>query len=199
MLKDTEDFLKRLKELRKQIEKKTQEKTIDQLYNDAFKLLKAILGNKSQTKLIEEFEKEYVKKAKFAPQDLRILKNIVSARTEFKKGKSDSQKIDRARKDAEILINDLVEFSQRKDLINVEKGKMILKFKDGIAEILNCDGNSFFFKDNKVFKITDKVENTDMNEVSICMKNQKDNKEIHINPRIFMVIEKKFGKFEVLV
>ncbi len=199
MLKDTEDFLKRLKELRKQIEKKTQEKTIDQLYDDAFRLLKAILGNKSQAKLIEEFEKDYVKKAKFSPQDLRILKNIVSARAEFKKGKSDAHKIDRARKDAEILINDLVEFSQRKDLINVEKGKMFLKFKEGNAEILNCDGNSFFFKDNKVFKVTDKIENTDMNEVSICMKNQKDNKEIHINPRIFMVIEKKFGKFEVLV
>ena len=61
---------------------------------------------------------DYVKKAKFSPQDLRILKNIVSARAEVKKGKSNSHKIDRARKDAEVLINDLVEFSQRKDLIS---------------------------------------------------------------------------------
>lgn len=199
LLKDTEDFLKRLKELRKQIEKKTQEKTIEQIYEDTFRLLKSILGNKAQSKLIEEFEKDYVKKAKFSPQDLRILKNIVAARSEFKKGKSDSLKIDRARKDAEILINNLVEFSQRCDLVTLEKGKMILKFKDGIGEVLNCDGNSFFFKDNKVFKITDKVENSDMNEVSGCMANQKGAKEIHINPRIFSVIEKKFGKFEVLI
>jgi uncharacterized protein (UPF0332 family)/predicted nucleotidyltransferase len=199
LLKDTEEFLKRLKELRKQIEAKTQEKTIEQIYEDAFKLLKSIIGNKSQVKLIEEFEKDYVKKAKFSPQDLRILKNIVAARNEFKKGKSDSHKIDRARKDAEILINNLVEFSQRKDLITLERGKMILKFKEGIAEVLNCDGNSFFFKDNKVYKITDKVENSDMNEVSKCMANQKGEKEIHINPRIFSVIEKKFGNFEVLI
>ncbi len=199
LLNDTEDFLKRLKELRKQIEAKTQEKTIQQIYEDAFRLIKSILGNKSQTKLIEEFEKDYVKKGKFSPQDLRILKNIIAARTEFKKGKLDSHKIDRARKDAEILINNLVEFSQRKDLMTLEKGKMILKFKEGIAEIINCDTNSFFFKDNKVFKITDKVEKSDMNEVSTCMAKQKERKEIHINPRIFMVIEKEFGNFEVLV
>jgi len=199
MLKDTEDFLKRLKELRIQIEKKTQEKTISRIYEDAFKLLKSILGNKSQAKLVEEFDKDYVKKGKFSPQDSRILKAIISARNEFKKGKSDSQKIDRARKEAEVLINDLVEFSQRKDLISLDRGKMFLKFKDGNAELLNCDGNTFFFKDNKVFKITDKIENTDMDEVSKCMTKQKETKDIHINPRVFMVIEKKFGDFEVLI
>ena len=33
LVKDTEDYLKRLKELREQIEKRTSEKTIEQLYN----------------------------------------------------------------------------------------------------------------------------------------------------------------------
>ncbi len=118
IVKDTEDYLKRLKELREQIEKREQEKTIEQIYKDVFALLKSMFGNKSQDAIIEEFDKQLVKKAKFAPQHLRILKDIVHARAEFKKGKSDTHKVDQARKSASILINDIIEYNQRCDLMN---------------------------------------------------------------------------------
>ena len=123
LIKDTEDYLKRLKELREQIEKRATEKTIEQVYQDTFKLLKIMFGNKSQEKIIQDFEYQLIKKAKLAPQSLRILKDIVTARTEFKKGKSTSQKIDNARKNAAILINDLIEYNQRSELINNKEGK----------------------------------------------------------------------------
>jgi uncharacterized protein (UPF0332 family)/predicted nucleotidyltransferase len=118
LLQDTEDYLKRLKELREQIEKRTQQKTIEQIYQDVFALLKSMLGNKSQDAIIEEFEKQFVKKAKFAPQHLRILRDIVHARAEFKKGKSDVHKVDEARKNASILINDIIEYNQRCEFIS---------------------------------------------------------------------------------
>ena len=121
LVKDTEEYLKRLKELREQIEKKSQEKTIEEIYKDVFALLKAMMGNKSQDVLIQEFETKFVKKAKFAPQHLRILKDIVHARAEFKKGKSDSHKVDQARRNASILINDIIEFNQRCELISKKK------------------------------------------------------------------------------
>jgi predicted nucleotidyltransferase/uncharacterized protein (UPF0332 family) len=197
LLEETGDFLKRMKSLREQIEKKSQEITIERVYKDVFDLLKILVGKKSQEQTISSFEKEYVLKGKFSPQDLRVLKNLISAREEFKKGKSDSRKIDRARKDAEILINNLVEFSQRQDLVSMEKGKMMLKFKEGSGEILNCNGETFLFKDNQVFKITDKVENSDMNEVSKGMECQKTKKEVEVKPRIFEIIKKKFGDFEI--
>ena len=121
LVKDTEDYLKRLKELREQIEKRSQEKTIEQIYKDVFTLLKAMFGNKSQDAVIEEFENELVKKAKFSPQHLRILKDIVHARAEFKKGKSNIHKVDEARKNASILINDIIEYNQRCDLVSKNK------------------------------------------------------------------------------
>jgi len=136
LLKQTEEYLKRLKELRKEIEKKSQEKTIERIYSDILKMLKTIIGNKSQIKLVEEFEKIYVNKGKFSRQNLRTLKDILQVRIQFKKGKSSSYKIDRARRDGEILIRDLVEFNQRKDLVSLEKGKLKLKFKDKLVEIL---------------------------------------------------------------
>jgi predicted nucleotidyltransferase/uncharacterized protein (UPF0332 family) len=116
LVKDTEDYLKRLKELREQIEKKTQETVIEAIYKDTFTILKSMLGNKSQNDMIEEFEKELVKKGKMSPNSLRILKDIVSARTEFKKGKSTSHKVEEARKNASILMNDLIEYNQRCDI-----------------------------------------------------------------------------------
>jgi len=117
LLSDTQDYLKRLKELRKEIEKRVQEKTIEQIYKDIFSLLKTIVKNKSKDKIILEFEKNFVKKGKFSPQHLRILKDIVNARTQFKKGKLNSHKVDEARKNASILINDLIEYNQRCDMV----------------------------------------------------------------------------------
>ncbi len=104
LIKDTEDYIKRLKELKVQIEKRSQEKTIEQIYNDVFDLLKTILGKKSQEKTIEDFKNKLVKTGKFPQQSLRVLENVVNAKKEFKKGKSNSHKIDEARKNSMILI-----------------------------------------------------------------------------------------------
>ena len=113
--------MKRLKELRTQIDKKAQEKIIEKIYSDTINLLSAIFGKKSQQQLVLEFEKNLVKKGKMTQQHLRILKNIIAARTEFKKGKLDAHKVDNARKEASTLINDLIEFSQRRDMALLEK------------------------------------------------------------------------------
>jgi len=126
-LKDTEDYLKRLKELRIQIEKKTNEETIERIYKDVFELLKEITGKKAQAEIIDTFEKTFVKKGQFAPQSLRILRDVVSARTQFKKGKLDAHRVDNARKNADILINDLVEYNQRCELANNKKKWFLYK------------------------------------------------------------------------
>ncbi|MAG10984.1 hypothetical protein CMI44_01595 [Candidatus Pacearchaeota archaeon] len=116
LVKKTDAYLKVLKELRKQIEKRFQEKTIEQIYEDVFGLLKAAIGKKAQAVMISEFEKDFVKKGKFTAQHLRILKDVVKARADFKKGKLNSHKVEEARKNAGILINDLIEYNQRCEL-----------------------------------------------------------------------------------
>jgi len=116
LLKDMNDYLKRLKELRVQIEKRSSEKTIEQIYEDAFKLLEILIGKHTPEKTIEEFDKNYIKKGIFAPYHLRILKEIVTARKDFKKGKLDVHKVDQARKEASILINAIIEYNQRLEI-----------------------------------------------------------------------------------
>ncbi|PJA71220.1 hypothetical protein CO153_02680 [Candidatus Pacearchaeota archaeon CG_4_9_14_3_um_filter_30_11] len=198
LLAETEDYLKRLKELRKEIEEKAQQKTIDQIYGDITELLKNILGNKSVEKLIQEFEKEYIKKSKFTNQHLRILKDVVKSKKEFKKGKSESHKIDRVRKDADILIKDLTEFVQRKELIALNKGKMVLKTKDKKIEIINADGKTFIFEGNLIKKVEEKVEESSLEELEKALLKQKEKDEVEIDPKIFEILKKEYGKFDIL-
>jgi len=200
LLNETEDFLKRLKELRKQIDKKSQEQIINKIYNDSIELLTSIVGKKAKKEeMLRDFEKNFVKKGKFTPQHLRILRNIISARTEFKKGKLDSHKVDHARKEAGILFNDMIEYSQRCDMISIEKSKMRLKLKDKTLELINCEGVSFLFDKGSIKKITDKIEEVSLEEVEEAMKKQKDKKTIEINSKIFEILKKELGNFEIVI
>ena len=204
LVTDMEDYLKRLKELRKQIEKKSDEKTIEQLYKDIFNLLEAILGKKAQATMISEFENEMVKKGKFTQQHMRILRGIISARAEFKKGKLNSHKVDEARKSATVLINDLIDYSQRKDMVSLEKGRMRLRYRKAgktmVAEILHCNGSSFLFmEEGKVKKLTDKIEDSNMKEVSDCMDQQKAKKDLEVDPRVFDLVKTQIGEFEIIL
>ncbi|MEA3414448.1 MAG: nucleotidyltransferase domain-containing protein [Nanoarchaeota archaeon] len=199
LLKQTEDFLKRMKTLREEIEKKYQEKTIDKIYKDVISSLKILLGNKTQAKLIEEFNRKYIKKGKFTPQHLRILKAIISSKEDFKKGKMNIHKVDRARREADILIKELVEFNQRKELITLEKGRMKLKFKDKVMELLQTEKKAFLFDGKIIKQITTKIEDSTMPELEKAMEAQRGKENIQINPKTFELIKKDFGNFEIIL
>ncbi len=202
-LKDTEDYLKRLKELRKQIDKKAQEKTAEQIYNDVFNLLKTIFGNKSQAALISEFEEKLVKKGKLTPQHLKILNEIVAAKVEVKKGKSNLHKIDKARRDSASLVNDLLEYSQRCEISSMDKGRMRVKYKkkgeNKVAEILHCNGTTFLFEGEVVKKLGEKITETNMEEVTNCIEQQKGKKTVDIKPKVFELLKKELGEFELII
>jgi uncharacterized protein (UPF0332 family)/predicted nucleotidyltransferase len=133
LLKETEDYLERLKELRKQIEKKTLEKTIQELYHEIFELLKTNLGRLDEEKLINEFDKKLVKKGMMQSIHLKTLKELFNQKKNLKKEELNIQKVDELRKRSYLLINDLIEYNQRCDLIskkeNQEKEKNSSKEK----------------------------------------------------------------------
>ncbi|MEK6823488.1 MAG: hypothetical protein AABY06_00485 [Nanoarchaeota archaeon] len=121
-----------------------------------------------------------------------------------------------------MLINNLIEYSQRCELVSLEKGKMLIKYKDKgeqktgnfltnssltsqiketerTSELLNCEGVSFLFKDNKVRKLTDKIEDADMDEVAKAIEKQKGKREVQINPKVFELLKKEIGEFEIVL
>jgi uncharacterized protein (UPF0332 family)/predicted nucleotidyltransferase len=203
LLKDTEDFLKRMVELRKQIEKKSNEKILNQLDKEIMDLLKLITGKKNQVDIVKTFEKDYVKKGKFTQKSMTILEDVIKAKKEFKSGKMNAHRVDNARKNASILINELIDYSQRKDLAVLDKTRMRVKYhsegKEQFAEILNCDGVSFLFRGNNILRLGVKNSVVKIDEVNKCVVDMKGKESVIINPKIFDSLREELGDYEIVL
>lgn len=200
---DTDKYLERLKQLRKEIEKRAHEKTIEQIYDDVFGLLKAITNKDTQSAIVESFDKNFVQKGKFPQQYLKILKNVINVKTRYKKEKLDLHDVDNARKEAQILINTLIEFTQRCDLVSLERGRMKIKhIKDGkehMAELIMSGGEGFLIEENQIRKITDKIRDSNIKELTEAIERQKANKSIQMNPKIFEMLRRELGDYEIVL
>jgi len=201
-LKDAEDYMKRLKELREQIEKRTHEKTIEQIYNDTIRILEAIFGKKKPADIEKDFEKKFIKTGKLPEQHLKILKDVFKAREEFKKGKLDRHAVDDARKNGTILISHLIEYNQRCELVSLDKGKMRIVYNSGKDE---CD---LFIAENAVFlirpsgidKVTNKgLEKSSKEEFEKALMDQKGKTSIKTSGKIFDILKKELGDFEIVL
>lgn len=200
LMKDTEAYLKRLKELREEIEKRAHKKTIEQIYKEVFDLLKLTTKKKSQKDIVESFEKNFIKKGKFAAQELKALNKIVEAKKESVKGKLSLAKADQARKAAASLINSLIEYNQRCDIVNFERGKMMLKDSKGqVSELVNTGKKTFLVQGGIIKEISNSVKMSSMEELSKALKAQKEKQNIQIDPKVFELLKKELGDYEILV
>jgi hypothetical protein len=178
LMKDTDDYIKRMKKLRGQIEKVSNKNIIGQIEKDVFELLENLYGKKSKAELIKTFDKELVKKGKFDKKD-----------------------VNNARKDSTILINDLIDYGQRCDLVALEKTRMQLTNKKGDrVELILTDSGAFIIEGSTVKKVTDKkIVDSSIDEFNKAVKAQKGDLQVKADPDIFNVIKKEFGDFEILL
>lgn len=199
LIKDSEEYMKRLSELRKQIENSSSKKTIERIYEDLMKVLKAILGNYSLEKIIKEFEKNLIKTAKLTNQHLRILNEIISVRNEAKKGKIDINKIDKTRREASILMNALLEYSQRKEFACLDRSRINLEYGENKkAQLLLVKDSSFIFYEDKIKKITNKIEDSNSEEVSSLLEKQNPEEDKKISPQLFEKVKSLIGEFKII-
>jgi len=201
LVKAGDDYLKKLKDLRVKIEKRAEEKTLLQMDKDITQLLENMFGKKSKQELIKSFDK-LAKSGKFTDRHSKILREVIAIQDEFKKGKTDINKIDNVRKNAAVLIADLIEYNQRCDLAVLDKTRMHLKYKEKEkekrAELLFANGVGFLLMDNKVKKLTDKVQDSNMEEVSKAIEAQKEKKAVDFNPHIFVLVKQELGNYEII-
>jgi len=197
--KESEDYIKRLKQLREEIEKSADKRKVEELDKEVFKLLENLFGKKPKSQLIEIFEKELVKKGKMSSRMLTVLKDIDKVTREHKKGKLKKGEIETARKDGAILINHLIDYGQRCDLVAIEKSRMRISFNGKIAELIVTEKGAFLIQGAEIKKITGKIEDSTIKEFNEAMTSQKDKMETKINPKIFSIMEKEIGKFEIII
>ncbi len=199
LMKESGEYIKRLKQLRGQIEKSADKKKVEQLDKEVFQLLEHLFGKKSHKDLVIEFEKNLVKKGKMPQRMLTVLKDIEKVSHEFKKGKTTKEEIETARKDGAILVNHLMDYAQRIDLISLEKTRMKIMFKDKQAELIVTEKGTFLLQGVEVKKITNKLEKSTIQEFNEALSSQKSKTPLKVDPKIFSILEKELGKFEIVL
>jgi len=205
LAKNALDYMKRLKELRKQIEKRMQDKSIQQTCDDVFGMLESILGKKGETVLIKAFDDQMVKHGKMPKRFLDNIKAILKTRDEFKALDKDKKKkvtikevtaIEDARKMAAEITNTLIEYAQRKDFVIMDRKRFILKAKDKIAEIFFLT-NLFIVEEGKISAIkNNKFVQSNVEELNKELTDSKEDK-VKITPKQMELIKEHFGEFEL--
>jgi len=197
-LKECMDFNKRLKVIRKKIEKKMQEKSAEDIYGEVFKLLKTFFGDKPQSALISEFESKMIKKGKISPRFSAILKRLVNTKGKIKSGKLDQKEVDSVKKDAIELIESLVEYAQRADLISTEKGTMHITYGGRKAELFLLGDNNFIIEGKEIKKIHNgKLASSNKEELEKALQESRGKLSTKISGEVFKVLEKELGKFDI--
>jgi predicted nucleotidyltransferase len=207
--KNAIDYIERLKELREQIEKRIQEKSIEQIYKDVFGMLGSLLKKNSEATILKAFEEKIIQEERFPPSFLDSLKLISKTKRDVEKAKANKTKkkgsltmkqsrdVDNARKLAAEITQALVEYSQRQEMASMEKSRFLIKGKDMEAEVFFLS-STFVIQGQKIQKISkSKLVNTTPKELQGQIINQK-NKETKIDFKALETLKKIFGEFELI-
>jgi predicted nucleotidyltransferase/uncharacterized protein (UPF0332 family) len=193
--KDALDYIKRLKELRKQIETRVQEKSIDAVYSDTFGMVGAMLNKKQEGEIISEFDKQMIKTGKFPKKFLnslefiaRVRKEVLEEKRKNKPSKDNKNKkidlmsgkeinqVDQARKLGVEIINSLMEHNQRCEMLSLDRSRFIIKNSSRQAEVFFLD-NTFLVEKGEVFKVIKsslvKSSLADLNKSLISQKSKR--------------------------
>lgn len=201
LMKDAGDYMKRLDELRSEIEKRAQKRTLEETYDNIFKLLKHLFGNKSEPALVRQFEKELIKKGRADPKNLHILNEIIAAKRKYNtKKKPGKYEIEDIRKNASSLINQLIEYGQRCDLSDIRKMQIRVNYGKGKEKHadLFLTNPAFLFVDGKIKKIIDKeAKESNQDEFESIIRTQKGKHPEKITEKLLIALKKELGNFEL--
>ena len=212
LTKDALDYIKRLKELQSQIEKRVQENSIEKIYQDVFRMLGSFLKKKSEAAILKKFDEKLIKEGRFTPRFLENLKTIAKTKRDVAKAKQgvgkkkdnltrkQSQEVDNARKFAAEIIEALTEYTQRCDLMAMEKTQFIIRGingKESNAEIFFLP-NTFIVQGLKIQKLSgNELIKSDVKELQGQILANR-GKEVKINFKDLETLKKIFGKFELI-
>ncbi len=150
---DSDKFLKRLKRLFTQIEKKKEDETVLGTYDTIVSVIRDVLKIEGTEKveddeIIETFEDELISKGKVPAKFLRSLNAVVKAKDDFEAGKLTKADVENTRKEATELMKFLVEHMQRKRAHELERVKIRVKYGDNkFGEITLLGESAFVIKD----------------------------------------------------
>lgn len=216
-LKDAEDYLKRIKELFKEIEKVKNEKNVLHIYDTTITVIRDVLRMEGveempEGKILHQFEKKLIHSGKVPAKLLRSLKTIEKAKKDYEAGKLTKPEIHKVKIESNSLTRELVEYMQRKRGRELERAKIRVKHGERFGEVLLLDDTAFIIHDidNETGEISKAPLNSDgslgtvqkssLEELERGLASAKIPKRVFIKQPIFEDLKNLFGKdVEVLI
>ena len=147
LLKKTEEYMERMRELFEEIHKRAEGRTISEIKEACTNIVRDILKIEEIKLPLEKGFESLVEQGKISKRFLDILKEINKAEREFKAKKLSRQEAEKIRKDASIFIKAMLEYIQRRKSVDLERAKIRIKYGDKFADIFVFEEEMFMIMD----------------------------------------------------
>ena len=199
LLRESKEYSKKMKELREKLENKVQEHQTEKINESIFALMKKIFGDKSKEALIKDFENEVIKKGKMQERMLGVVKGLGKINQKAKSKKLTAGEMQRFSRDTSELIESLVEYAQRKELVSAQGGIMQINYGNNKAEIIATDNGTFLVEIDKIRKVAEgKLMIVDKKEFEKALSETKERLKYNLDAKVLDIIKKELGDFEVV-
>ncbi len=215
LFSDCKDYLKRLKELREQIEKRVEENTINKVYDDLFGMISNMYSKEGEKAIINVFDKELVKTGKLPKRYLNGLKLVAKVKKELEKERKSTKKkskkkkaknlmtgkdireVDEARKIASEIMNSLIEYNQRCDMLSMDRSRFMIKAKEREAEVFFLD-DVFVVEAGQIYKLkNNELKKSNTEELRKQLESYKEQKT-SIDMKAVEDLKDIFGEFDLV-
>jgi len=215
LINSSDLFIKRVKKLFEQLDKRRESESIVEIYNTCIKVAKEVLTEakmKFSDTNLESALSLYLKKNGISEKLVSLLKEVKKARKDYQEKKLSKAEAEKVKKDARTFIRVLLEHVQRKRSFELERSKIRFKHGDKIGELLILDKVAFITqdlneKDKKIMKISlnsdgslGEVFNSNMQELEDALLKEKTPSKLFIKEKIFEDLKKVIGKdIEIMI
>ena len=214
LVTDVDAYLKRIKRLFMQIEKKMELKNMDDLYDAVMAVTRdaiRISTDNKVTNIEKQFKEDLIDEGKLPDKFYKILKTVIKAKKDFEEKKLTKQEVEKVGKEARLYIKILIEFIQRSRGVEIERAKIRFKYGNKFGEVTLLDDLAFITPDlekkDTIQKASinkegglENVKKSGLEEMEKHMKDIKIPEKVFIKEKIFESLRSLFGKdVEVLI
>ena len=205
LLKSAEEYMKRIKKLFSQIEKRVEAKTIVEVYDNCMAVANDILKLEKQKPPVVKGFKELVKKRIIPERFSSILESVIKAKKDYDKKSLTKQELEKVRKNANLFVGAMVEYIQRKRGVELQRAKITFKYGDKFGEVYLLEDEAFIVNDIdakqkevgmakvKEGKLVN-LKKSSLVELEKAMAEKSIPKHIFVSESIFEDLKKLFGK-----
>ena len=186
-VKEIELYLKRIRKLFDQIEKKQESQTILDIYNTAMKVVHDVLSAAGvKVKEIEKDFAAYAQKSNISEKFVTTLKEVIQAQKDYKTHKLRKAEAEKVKREARTFIRFMLDHLQQKKSYEIEKLKIRFRYGEKFGEALILGKEVFVLKD---FETKDK-------QIMKAML-EEDGSLTHIKKTTMQELEETLGKITI--